>query len=85
MNFLGIISFLAVLNLCFVYIIAQNTSGFCLLPDVPNLGRLYPNQSCFNDSAAIHCECDNKYIDINQVKICQKGEWIGQQFVCGMK
>jgi hypothetical protein len=85
MNFLGIILYHAVLNLCFVYIIGQSTRGFCLLPDTPNLGRLYPNQSYFNDGEEVNCKCDNNFIDINQVKICDSGEWYGEQFVCGMK
>ncbi len=85
MNFLRIISYNAVLNLCFVYIIAQSTSGFCLLPDTPNLGRLCPNQSYFNDEEEVNCKCDNNFIDVNQVKTCDLGEWFGEQFVRGMK
>jgi len=90
MNFLEIISFLAVLNLCFVYI---STSRFCLLPDAPNLGRLKwtgpNNKSYFNEGEVISCECDNKYIDMLQYKTCKRGEWSGDwngmEFVCGIK
>jgi hypothetical protein len=65
-------------------VFCTNISGYCGSPNIPYNAKITPSQQLpYVDGDKVECKCQNEFIDFKQVRECQKGKWIGKEFLCG--
>jgi hypothetical protein len=76
------IIFLKVLLIEISCVFCTNISGYCGFPSIPYNAQITPSQA-YVDGDTVECKCENKFIDFKQTRVCQKGKWNGNEFLCG--
>jgi hypothetical protein len=80
--------YIIILNILYINevpsVFSLNISGYCGTPNIPYNAEIVPLKEFYVDGDIVECLCENRYIDFKQSRKCQKGEWIGSEFLCGI-